>query len=615
MIFKKNGNNSTVDYKKLIENTDDLIIQLNPKGIITYVNHIGEEIFGIPVKKIIGSSAFDFIHPDDRNTSIASFTNFVAQSGEKTIVETRLIGSTGEIFYFQWRVNSNYGNNGKIVSLNCIARNLTKLKMIESSLKESEDKFLTIVNNTQAILFTIDSDGIFTLSEGKSLAVLGLEPGQVVGDSAFKIYEDYPKITASLKEAMRGKAISGEIELGEIYFDIWYSPIFDANDKVDGVMGMAIDITERKKNEEKVKVQIKRLESIRLIENTVTSSVDLQLTLKVILEQVLELKASDAAVVYLYDKESNRLVNSAEVGFKNTLLDRINILSEKSLAGKAMIEKKSILVNKIEDTSFNYMNKKVLKREGFKLYIAVPLLTHDKMLGVLEAYSKNEFNPEEDWLGYLELVGSQAALALDKASTYNDLIESHEYLTNAYDETLEGWVKALELKDREIKGHAERVVDLTVKLAIKLGIEGEELIHIRRGALLHDVGKMGIPDEILHKPGSLTEEEWVIMRQHPIMANELLSKIEFLRPSIDIPYYHHEKWDGSGYPKGIKGEDIPIAARIFAIVDVWDALLWDRPYRAAWPKEKAFNYLKEQSGVHFDPRVAGTFLEMVQDRV
>ena len=144
---------------------------------------------------------------------------------------------------------------------------------------------------------------------------------------------------------------------------------------------------------------------------------------------------------------------------------------------------------------------------------------------------------------------------------------------------------------------------------------GEEEKMFEKLSKTQPIGRMGIPDEILHKPGSLTEEEWVIMRQHPIMANDLLSKIEFLRPSIDIPYYHHEKWDGSGYPKGIKGEDIPIAARIFAIVDVWDALLWDRPYRAAWSKEKAFNYLKEQSGIHFDPRVADTFLEMIRELV
>ncbi len=606
-------NQSWATYKNLIENTDDLIIQMDPEGIILFGNPVVEELFGVPAKDIVGKSVFGFIHPKDKNSSHEKISKFVKKNGNKAIFESRLIGKDGAIYYYQWRIHSEKSIDEKIIAINCIGRNISEQKNVEIALRESEEKFLTIVNNTQAILFIIDIDGIFTLSEGKSLSVLGLERGQVVGESAFKLYEDFPEIIDNINLARKGKTVSGEIELGGIYFDIWYSPILDANNKVDGMMGMAIDITERKQNEKKVRAQIKRLESVRLIEHTLTSSLDLQMTLKVILDQVQKLNASDAVVVYLYDEETNRLVNSGEAGFKKPLLDRIDLSLNKSWAGKTMLEKKLVSLNISDDVNFNHLNIKDLKNEGFKSYIAVPLITHNKILGVLEAYSKKELDKEENWLAYLELVGNQAALALDKASVHGDLIDSHKYLINAYDETLEGWVKALELKDREIRGHSERVIDLTIRLAKKLGIEGEELTYIRRGAMLHDVGKLGIPDEILHKPGSLTDEEWVIMRQHPEMANELLSKIEFLRPSLDIPYYHHEKWDGSGYPKGIKGEKIPLAARIFAIVDVWDALLWDRPYRAAWSKEKAFNYLKEQSGIHFDPEITDTFLQMIKE--
>jgi HD-GYP domain-containing protein (c-di-GMP phosphodiesterase class II) len=180
-------------------------------------------------------------------------------------------------------------------------------------------------------------------------------------------------------------------------------------------------------------------------------------------------------------------------------------------------------------------------------------------------------------------------------------------LARAYDTTLEGWSRALDLRDRETEGHARRVTELTVCLAREFGIPEPELTHIRRGALLHDIGKMGVPDQILRKPDKLNEEEWKIMSRHPDLALGMLAPISFLRPALDIPYCHHEKWDGSGYPRGLKGEEIPLSARIFAIVDVWDALISDRPYSAAWSGSDALQYICSQSGKHFDPDVVAVF--------
>ncbi|MGA9350924.1 MAG: HD domain-containing phosphohydrolase [Anaerolineae bacterium] len=184
-------------------------------------------------------------------------------------------------------------------------------------------------------------------------------------------------------------------------------------------------------------------------------------------------------------------------------------------------------------------------------------------------------------------------------------------LVTAYDTTLEGWAKVLELRDIETEGHSQRVTDLTLRLARALGIDGDDLDHFRRGALLHDIGKMAIPDHILLKPGPLTDEEWEIMYQHPIYAVEMLHDIPFLHPALDIPRYHHEKWDGSGYPYGLKGEEIPLAGRIFAVVDVWDALCSDRPYRSAIPAEEARKIIQQESGTHFDPRIVEVFLSEV----
>jgi HD-GYP domain-containing protein (c-di-GMP phosphodiesterase class II) len=204
-----------------------------------------------------------------------------------------------------------------------------------------------------------------------------------------------------------------------------------------------------------------------------------------------------------------------------------------------------------------------------------------------------------------------ASISIQNAELVQSLEQANIEIAEAYDSTLEGWAKALELRDMETEGHSRRVVDLSIQLAQKMGISGESLVHFQRGALLHDIGKMSVPDSILQKPGKLTDDEWKIMRQHPQYAYHWLSSIKYLQPCLDIPRYHHEKWDGSGYPHGLQGEQIPLSARIFAIVDVWDALLSDRPYRDAWSKDRAIDYIAFHSGDHFDPDVVKAFLGLV----
>jgi PAS domain S-box-containing protein len=192
------------------------------------------------------------------------------------------------------------------------------------------------------------------------------------------------------------------------------------------------------------------------------------------------------------------------------------------------------------------------------------------------------------------------------------LQQAHNQLSDAYERTIEGWVRALDLRDRETEGHTQRVTEITIRVATQLGFSEEELSHIKRGALLHDMGKIAIPDEILQKPGPLNEAEWARMRQHPQYAYDMLAPIEYLRPALDIPYYHHERWDGSGYPHGWKGEKIPLSARLFAIVDVWDALRSDRPYRKAIPRDQVIAYIKENSSLLFDPKLVEHFLKFVE---
>ena len=189
---------------------------------------------------------------------------------------------------------------------------------------------------------------------------------------------------------------------------------------------------------------------------------------------------------------------------------------------------------------------------------------------------------------------------------------THE-LAEAYDTTLEGWARTLELRDKETEGHSRRVTETTLTVARALDIPEEDLVHIRRGAILHDIGKMAIPDDVLLKDGQLTETEMETIRQHPAIAYEFLERISFLKKALDIPYCHHEKWDGSGYPRGLKGRAIPLAARIFAVVDVWDAIQSERPYKKAWSRQDAIKHLHEQSGKYFDPQVVDRFLNLVEE--
>jgi len=191
--------------------------------------------------------------------------------------------------------------------------------------------------------------------------------------------------------------------------------------------------------------------------------------------------------------------------------------------------------------------------------------------------------------------------------------QAHQQLLAAYDATIEGWSRAMDLRDKETEGHTQRVTELTLQLARMMGMDEENLLHVKRGALLHDIGKLGVPDAVLFKADKLTDEEWEVMKKHPQYAHDMIASIEYLQPALDIPYCHHEKWDGSGYPCGLQGEEIPLVARIFAVVDVWDALRSDRPYRPAWDKEKTLAYIQDQSGKHFDPNIVQLFRRMMEN--
>lgn len=359
--------------------------------------------------------------------------------------------------------------------------------------------------------------------------------------------------------------------------------------------------------------RLQQLDALRKIDVAITSSMDLSLTLGVFLDQVVGQQRVDAAAVLLYNDSTQTLEYAAGQGFRTSAIETSRLRLGDSPATRAVTERTTVSITDISEVTGKLERGDFFTKENFVAYHAVPLLAKGQIQGVLETFHRQVFTPDDEWLYFLEALAGQAAIAIDNVQLFNDLQHSNTRLTQSYEATIEGWARALELRDDETEGHTRRVTDVTVRLAREMDLPAETLPHIRRGALLHDIGKIGIPDSILLKPGPLNENEWGIMRQHPQYAVELLHPIAFLRPALDIPEFHHERWDGSGYPYGRKGKQIPIAARIFAVVDVWDALRSDRPYRDAWPEEKVRAHIRDNAGILFDSEIVDTFLKLLDE--
>ena len=374
---------------------------------------------------------------------------------------------------------------------------------------------------------------------------------------------------------------------------------------------MAANAIQRATLHEQTEQRLQHITALRTIDMAITSSLDLRVTLGVILDQVNTQLSVDAADVLLFNPHTQTLEYAAGRGFRSRTRQYSHLRLGEGPAGRAALERSTVRIPNLAEDAVAQLRTSMVADEGFVAYCGVPLVAKGHVKGVLEVFHRAPLDFSTDWLGFLETVAGQAAIAIDSSELFDSLQRSNIELTLAYDTTLEGWARALELRDHETEGHAQRVVELTLRMARALGISEAEIMHVQRGALLHDIGKMGIPDGILLKPGQLTDKEWDIMRQHPVYAHQMLSPIAYLRSAMDIPYCHHEKWDGTGYPRGLNGAQIPLAARIFALVDVWDALLSDRPYRAAWPEERAIQHIREQAGKHFDPQVVEVFLRVI----
>lgn len=348
------------------------------------------------------------------------------------------------------------------------------------------------------------------------------------------------------------------------------------------------------------------------VSRALAASLDLDDVLQTAIESAVATLRLDTGAIYLLDGDA--LVLGATTpplppGFPEAL--RRAPLEGHPHVARCLAEREPHALEDWTEGELTAPEREVCAARGLRSLLFVPVLVADDAVGAFIVGTVGRVHAlGEGDADLCRALSHEIGLALANARLFESLQRSREELERAYDATIEGWSLALEMRDDETQGHALRVSDLAVELGRETGIPPEGLVHLRRGALLHDIGKMVVPDAILRKPGPLTEEEWAVMRKHPENGRDFLRKVAYLEPALDVPYAHHERWDGTGYPRGLKGEEIPLAARVFAVADAFDALTSDRPYRAAWPEEAVLLYLRERAGTHYDPAVVAALLRL-----
>ena len=492
-------------------------------------------------------------------------------------------------------------------------KNRPAVLMTDQKSPGASDQLEAVFRASPDLLLLFDAEAKILDYKAGNPSALFLPPAEFLGKRLLDVLPDEigEKFTQAVRQTiLTGKGALINYELNAPDGEHW----FEARTvSLPGNLAIAVirDISERVQSSERIQRQSRQLSAIQSIDAAITASFDLNVTLSVILRQVINQLGVDAADVLLLNQNTHMLEFAAGQGFRTANLAHTSLMIGQGYAGQAALKRHTVSVPDIGGLQPESTRLPSFLQEGFNAYHAVPLIAKGQVTGVLEVYRRAAMRPTEEWLEFLTTLAGQAAIAIDSASLFRDLQRANAELTLAYDAAIEGWAQALELSGRENADHVQRVVKMTTELAHSMGVSENELVHVRRGALLHDIGKMGIPESILNKVEPLTDQEWAVIRKHPQFSVQLLSTLIYQAATLDIPRHHHEKWDGSGYPEGIKEEQIPLAARIFAVVDVYDALTTPRPYRPAYSHEEALAYIREQTGRHFDPAVVAAFLRKI----
>ena len=558
------------------------------------------------------------VHPEDRQEVLkqAALTD---QNNKPFDMEYRMIARDGRLVWVHDEVILVNDLEGKPQFWQGIMLDITDRKLAEHALLE-KDRLLSEaqrIGHMGSWSYDLLTDTLQYSDEMYRL--LDTSPQELqhrrTGFLSLIYASDQPVVASWMEEIRAGRQVK-ELDFrlfrknGELrYFQGRGKVQFDSAGKPAHFIGTAQDVSERKLAEIQIHQQIQRLIALSKIDQAIISTGNLGIMLETVLSQVITQLQVDAADLLLQHPNSEMLDYVAGQGFRTQAAQTAQVPVGKSAAGRVVKERRLIKIENLQEQSDGSRLSERLDGEGFVSYFGVPLITNGRVKGVLEVFHRTSLYPYAEWVDFLHTLAGQVAVAVENASLFANLEKSNRELSEAYDTTIEGWSRALDLRDKETEGHTLRVTELTMTLARKFNFTDIQMLYIRWGALLHDIGKMGIPDSILLSPSKLSAEDWTIMRKHPQYAHDLLRPIAFLTPALDIPYCHHEKWDGTGYPFGLRGEEIPLQARIFAVVDVWDALCSDRPYRVAWPEEKVREHIHALSGTHFDPQVVDLFMQ------
>jgi len=600
--------------RTVVANTPVILFALDRHGVFTLSEGKGLVARRAKSGQVVGKSAFDLLQ--DNPELLNDIRRALA--GEEFNAITQIRNWAFDIRYSPLR-----DQNNELAGVIGIATDITERKQADEARRQSEKRYRLLFENMLdgfaycKMLFDEQGrpvDFVYLDVNDAFARLTGLQ--DVVGKRVTEVIPEIKESNPELFEIYGRVASTGRPERFELDLkplSLWLSISVYSTEK-GHFIAVFDDVTERKRAEQQIQLQLQRLSSLHAIDTAITGILDLRVILSIFLEQVTAQLGVDAAAIWLLDPSMQMLELASARGFRSRVVGKAHLRLGESYAGEAAMERRLVQVRGPILSKNGSALSSIWASEGFHSYHGIPLIAKGQVKGVLEILHRTPLRPDQEWLSFLQTLATQGAIAIDSTSLFRDLQQSNIELSLAYDTTLEGWSRALDLRDRETEGHTQRVTLKTLRLARAFGLRDEELAHIRRGALLHDIGKMGIPDNILLKAGPLTEEEWALMRRHPVYAYELISPITFLRPALDIPYCHHERWDGTGYPRGLKGEEIPLAARLFAVVDVWDALCSDRPYRPAWPSEQALQHIRAQAGKHFDPRVVDAFMPMIKEQ-
>ncbi|MGD8352108.1 MAG: PAS domain S-box protein, partial [Nitrospirota bacterium] len=577
------------------------------------------ELTGYRPEELVESRAVAYgalIVPEDRGRV---WEDVQAALGEERpfTISYKITTRQGELKWVWEKGSGVFSPEGEVLAIEGFMTDVTDRVRAGEKLRESEERFHLFMDNSPLVAFIKDPETRYLYVNRKFEEAFSVGREEVAGkrnedlfppDIARRMTGEDRAVIASGRPARYELAIPSNGK--ERFWDVFKFPISTPDGKPRFVCGLAEDVTERKEAGRRLGLQLRRLNSLRTIDLAISGSLDLKITLDILLAQVVSQLGVDAAAVMLLNHHTMELEYSAGRGLGSDSARSCRVRLGEGFPGQAALERRTVLVGDAGKEGGEGSCAAMIEKEGFVSYASLPLIARGQVKGTLNIFSRSTLEPDAEWLGFLETLAGQAAIAIDNSAMFGELQHSRDELATAYDATIEGWSRALDYRDQETEGHSKRVTDITVKIALRMGMSEEDLVHIRRGALLHDIGKLGVPDSILFKPGKLDEAEWKRMKRHPEMAHELLAPIPYLKRALTIPYCHHERWDGSGYPRGLKGEEIPLEARIFAVVDVWDALLSDRPYRPAWEPGRVSEYLSSVSGKELDPEVVGIFLEM-----